>query len=85
MDKKVRFTLDYSSGSNGGHALYVNDNKEDCGYRLFGPKCWGFVKTISSFSLTESVLDEAIDYFQSLKRQIKEDNGEEKNETKKES
>lgn len=52
--KEHKVTLNYSYGSNGGTAIYLQRIDPDgggVGFRVAGLKCWGFIKDKESFDL----------------------------------
>lgn len=59
--KKV--TLAFCKGSNEGQAIYLNCMESEdsgTGFRIAGPKCWGYINTIKSFELDERDLNDLI-------------------------
>lgn len=62
--KKIFIKLDICKGSNEGLAIYLNTyyrdpegNMTGTGSRVAGPKCWGYIKTQTSFPMSESDLE----------------------------
>lgn len=61
--------IEFCQGSGEGRAIYISDDTG--GFRAFGPKCWGFIKTIAKFELTENNIDRAIEELKKAKRKIR--------------
>ena len=57
LNEKIA-TLEYSKGSNEGTAIYLV--YDDGGYRIAGPKCWGYITAIHKFGLRERDLEDII-------------------------
>ena len=68
----MKYKIEFCRGSGEGAAIYISG--PDGGYRAFGPKCWGFIKTVKEFELTESNIDDAIKELRKVKRLIRKEN-----------
>lgn len=54
-DARRKVTLDYCKGTNSGAAIYLQCDEPDGsggGFRVAGPKCWGFVEPVASFEMS---------------------------------
>ena len=59
----MKVCLNYCKGTNGGHAIYlksIEDDKSGTGYRVAGPKCWGYIKAFASFEMDKNDLENMI-------------------------
>ena len=52
--------IEFCKGGYEGHAIYLVED-DGCGYRLWGGKCWGKVRTVWSTKLTIHNIDIAIE------------------------
>ena len=53
--------LELCKGTNSGEAVYETDDEGDSGTRVFGGKCWGFIKTIKKVKISRLPKDEFIE------------------------
>jgi hypothetical protein len=71
MEREMKYKIEFCRGSNEGGAIYISDDTG--GYRAFGEKCWGYVKPVMSFELTEDNIDSAVKELKRIKAKIRVD------------
>lgn len=67
----MKYKIEFCQGSGEGSAIYISDDSS--GFRAFGAKCWGIIKTVKAFELTEENIDRTIKELRVVKTKIKRD------------
>jgi hypothetical protein len=67
-----KIKIGFYKGSNSGQAIYLGD--ESGGYRVAGPKCWGFIEPIKEWTLDADDLERLIRECKSHLKALKKKN-----------
>jgi hypothetical protein len=60
-------------GTNSGQAIYLGNGRH--GYRIAGPKCWGFIEPVKEFEISarelESLIERAADLLMEERQRLR--------------